>query len=263
MIAANAVRRDRRPKQTNRNMESNPCPNMMEPIGLMTQRIQTIDEARSARSLAPRFGRVIQLLQRCGFDFNRASVCDVGCNLGVLSYWLKRRFPSCDVHACDNAPQLLPEHSPHFDYRVADLARGFPFEDECMDAILAVEIIEHMVDTDFFLDECLRILKPGGYLALTTPNICMLRNRIRVPLGVHPRAVEYRNVIHHVRFYTEALMKQHLADRRFVNIRVTCVNMLPQRWIVRSGLARRTSDWLSDRVPGLGSNLVALARRQA
>lgn len=241
--------------------------NMMEcgaenGIELVTSRVRTIDEARSATSLAPRFGRAIQVLQRSGIDFNGMSICDVGCNIGVLSYWLKRRFPTCDIYACDDAPQLLAEHSPHFDYRVADLARGFPFEDESMDAVLAMEVIEHMIDTDFFLDECLRILKPGGYVVLTTPNICMLRNRIRVPLGVHPRATEYRNVIHHVRFYNEPLMRQHLAERGFVNVQVSCVNMLPQQWIARSRLARRISDWLSDRFPNLGSNLLALAQRQ-
>ncbi len=47
----------------------------------------------------------------------------------------------------------------------------FPHEDESKDGILLSEVIEHFViDPMFCLIEINRILKPGGFLILTTPN---------------------------------------------------------------------------------------------
>ena len=53
---------------------------------------------------------------------------------------------------------------------VCDLTKPWPFGDECADEILANHIIEHLPDGVFFLNECWRVLKPGGTLHLETPN---------------------------------------------------------------------------------------------
>ena len=48
------------------------------------------------------------------------------------------------------------------------------------------ELIEHLVDTDSALDEALRVLKPGGSLLLSTPNLAAWYNRGLLALGVQP-----------------------------------------------------------------------------
>jgi len=45
------------------------------------------------------------------------------------------------------------------------------FEDHSFDTILAFQVIEHIKNDHLFLSELNRILKPGGTLYLTTPNI--------------------------------------------------------------------------------------------
>ena len=44
----------------------------------------------------------------------------------------------------------------------------WPFADESADEIVGIDIIEHLVNAVGFMNECARILKPGGILNLRT-----------------------------------------------------------------------------------------------
>jgi SAM-dependent methyltransferase len=76
---------------------------------------------------------------------------------------------------------LFPET---FDARIgpkcvpADLAARLPFEEASFDYVLCSEAIEHLPDQLAMLRECARVLRPGGKLFLTTPNLLSLRARL-------------------------------------------------------------------------------------
>jgi SAM-dependent methyltransferase len=68
----------------------------------------------------------------------------------------------------------------------ADLNEGVPLPDATADAIVANQIIEHLKDTDKFLEEIKRALKPGGVAALSTENISSWHNILAALLGWQP-----------------------------------------------------------------------------
>jgi len=45
-----------------------------------------------------------------------------------------------------------------------------PFENNAFDYVISCMVIEHVLDIHTYLKEMYRVLKPGGYLYLTTPN---------------------------------------------------------------------------------------------
>jgi 2-polyprenyl-3-methyl-5-hydroxy-6-metoxy-1,4-benzoquinol methylase len=49
-------------------------------------------------------------------------------------------------------------------------AEQIPLADGSVDVIVSFETIEHVPDTSRFLDECVRVLVPGGRLLISTPN---------------------------------------------------------------------------------------------
>ncbi len=51
----------------------------------------------------------------------------------------------------------------------ADLTEPLPFEDNFADTIVSFQVMEHLPDTALFLNECHRILRPGGRLFITVP----------------------------------------------------------------------------------------------
>ena len=63
----------------------------------------------------------------------------------------------------------------------------FPYADASFDTVLCCELLEHLTeDPMFMMVEINRILKPGGHLVLTTPNIGSLRAISAILQGYHP-----------------------------------------------------------------------------
>lgn len=60
----------------------------------------------------------------------------------------------------------------------ADACAPLPFRDACFDALVSMEGIEHFENQTGFVRECARVLKPGGTMILSTPNILHLSSRV-------------------------------------------------------------------------------------
>ncbi len=65
-----------------------------------------------------------------------------------------------------------------------------PFEDSVFDGVYCSEVIEHLFNPDFAVEEFKRVLKPSGKILLSTPNLASWYNRLLLPLGVQPVGTE-------------------------------------------------------------------------
>jgi len=93
----------------------------------------------------------------------------------------------------------------------ADLNHPLPFRDASLDGISLVEVIEHIVRAEGLVDELARIVRPGGWLVLTTPNVVHWTYRWRSLTGHPPKQEGY-----HYRFFTRARLERILSERGFV-----------------------------------------------
>jgi ubiquinone/menaquinone biosynthesis C-methylase UbiE len=102
---------------------------------------------------------------------------DIGSGHGDLIVRLRSRF-EIESSACDYTDQLMKLEN--VKVNVTDLnTQGLPYQDSTFDLVTCTEVIEHLEHYRYTLREMHRVLKPGGTLVISTPNILNLKSRIR------------------------------------------------------------------------------------
>lgn len=76
----------------------------------------------------------------------------------------------------------------------ADLNGALPFVDGSFDVVTSNQVIEHLCDTDIFLRESFRVLRPGGLVVVSTENLASWHNVFALMLGW--QAFSLSNVSH-------------------------------------------------------------------
>jgi SAM-dependent methyltransferase len=96
---------------------------------------------------------------------------DVGCGEGTLQRLCPGRYPFL-VGAEGDAGAARAARAHGVRVQCADLdAPHLPYRDAAFDAAACLDVLEHVLDPRHLLDELARVLRPGGVLVLTTPNI--------------------------------------------------------------------------------------------
>ncbi|HZV89792.1 MAG TPA: methyltransferase domain-containing protein [Candidatus Binatus sp.] len=111
----------------------------------------------------------------------------------------------------------------------ANLDEPLPWSDQTFEAVFSTEGIEHLENHFSFLREVCRILKPGGLLVLTTPNITALRSRLRFfgsgffGRDSRPLNESSRHPLHHIGLATfpELRYELHMSGFQLIDVRHT------------------------------------------
>jgi SAM-dependent methyltransferase len=118
-----------------------------------------------------------------GLDARGTRALDVSCRNGEVMRALAAR--GFEVRGTRFERGLPPIEGMPLDEGV-DLTRGLPYPDESFDLVVLTEVIEHLENHRTALSEVARVLRPGGRLILTTPNIMRLDSRLSFMLsGMH------------------------------------------------------------------------------
>lgn len=99
-------------------------------------------------------------------------VLDLGAGNGGISLGVAQegrlRVVACDAHLNGEVPELLAATGKSFRYAVARGER-LPFDAQTFDAVLLLDVIEHLRDAVVAGREVARVLAPGGIVVVTTP----------------------------------------------------------------------------------------------
>lgn len=230
------------------------------------------DPSTILSSGAERATRQAEMLAAVAPAQSRLLVVDVGCGDGMCTQVIQK--------FCDALPDVTARII-GFDWSMSALnqaqTRGIPvvrasaddgalpLPGSSVDIVIMSELIEHLVDPDSTLDEALRVLRPGGSLLLSTPNLAAWYNRALLACGVQPIFTEVSmrdiygrpgtEVVGHLRIFTRRALRELLSAIGFTDIDIRGA---PYHDVPRP---LRPLDRLLCHAPGLASNLLASARR--
>jgi len=125
-----------------------------------------------------KYGRVKKILK--WIDFSKSSkILDLGCYFGLQSYYLASQNLKIQVTAIDIVPEFIEiakkyNKLPNINYKCQDLLTLK--EKNKYDYVIFLETIEHVDSPKEYLKKMFELLRPGGYLLISTPNALGLTN---------------------------------------------------------------------------------------
>lgn len=143
-------------------------------------------------------------------------VLDLGCGLGEFSDILKEI--GFQVVCADGSEKYIKSvQQREYKCHKVDLEyQRLPFKDKEFDAVVSLEVVEHLWNTDHYLAEIVRILKTHGCAIFTTVNYNCWNYRIQHLLGNFEKFT-YRS--RHKKFYTLKSFKEEL--KRYFKVEKT------------------------------------------
>jgi SAM-dependent methyltransferase len=161
-----------------------------------------------------------------------ARIVDVGCGDGFATKVAADRNPGHYFVGLDwSAGSLKSARDRGIEVVRASIdAPSLPLAAESADVVVMSEVIEHLVDTDSAIEAAHRVLKPGGSLLLSTPNLASWYNRGLLAVGIQPvfsevslRGVYGRpgsQVAGHLHMFTKRALVEFLSAYGFSPVRV-------------------------------------------
>lgn len=133
-------------------------------------------------------------------------------------------------------------------------ADSFPWPDASVDLVIANQVLEHLKNVWLPMAEMVRVLRPGGWLIVSVPNLSSLHNRIMLLLGLQPSSIRTQGP--HVRGFTLREIRDFTrlgSVLTMEQVRGVGFYPLPARW---AGVPARL--W-----PGASHTVVLVARKSA
>ncbi|MBN2584159.1 MAG: class I SAM-dependent methyltransferase [Planctomycetes bacterium] len=166
-------------------------------------------------------------------------ILDIGCGCGPMGQFLPGpQFRLSGIELDDRAAEQARRH--YAEVVVQDLTAPWPFADARFDGLLALAVLEHVVDYRALLRQAARVLKPGGCFIVEVPNLGYWKEVRKLLLRKQPHWLRQYD---HVRGWTLRYLQDALAEHGFVTVGSECDRLnLPlvpaSRW-----LERRLASW--------------------
>ena len=185
-----------------------------------------------------RIALTIELVQRAVPLMNdgKPQILDLGCGQGHITDRMRQTLDYAEFTGLDyslSAIEYAKEHFPKVDFAVGDVD-NIPYAKDFFDVVVCNNLWEHVPDPLTLLSKIKDIIKPGGYLVISTPSRYRTRNLVRILLG---RPVVFMSDQH----VTEYSVGQVVEQLKYGGFRLQTILSRP---LAGNGLKFRAARWL-------------------
>jgi len=204
----------------------------------------------------PRILEMVNMIDR--LNLKHKNILDIGCYDGTFLSMIKNKenyFYGLEASEYGYEASLKKGIAVKKFYVNDEVA--LPYENDFFELAAAGEVIEHIYDTDHFLSEVGRILKPSGKFLISTPNIASFGRQLLLLIGKNPLleiSVEAGNA-GHIRYFTFETLKQMLEKNNFqiLKSKSDIINF--------SSRGKPSSKFLAQAFPKFGQSIICLVKK--
>jgi len=172
---------------------------------------------RQTDNQRPWYSKALSLLPDC----RNFSVIELGSGAGEFARLIEPRVKK--ITCVDlSAVYVKKLKQAGFEAVRTDFNQNLPFSSRIFSLAISLEVIEHVIEAELFLKEAARILRPKGYLLLSTPNIAWWGYRLMALIGRPPKKEGY-----HFRFFTHHSFMRLLNQSGFAVVKTNSFSTLP------------------------------------
>lgn len=156
----------------------------------------------------PKIGERVEIATRYVKKCNR--LLDVGCSEGVIAHFLKRKVSK--IYGIDKSKKdLVKARKRGIITKHTDLDQEkIPFRNSFFNAVTCLDVIEHIKDPAGLIEEIYRVVKRGGDLILSAPNIRFSDHLLELFIRGHfPKTSEDKTAYDggHIHYFTFSDLK--------------------------------------------------------
>ena len=216
-----------------------------------------------------RFIYINNFIEKLYYNKKDVRILDYGSHTGMLGVILKRM--DFNVSCCD-LEEVIDKYNDN--YRINDIKYKYiqpnsklPYEYNSFDLVIFTEVLEHLYESPInVLENIQNIIKPGGHLLVTTPNVMNLENKIKFLFNINIYQDIYRYCYNpryslHYREYTKKdlfiLFKKYL---KFNEIEFKYFNYAGGRSKVLQ-IIQKLSFIISNLIPSFRYCILVLAKK--
>lgn len=98
-------------------------------------------------------------------------ILDIGCGTGETISFLQKQFPDANIQGVDLSPEAVKFTKSRGHQATISSATKLPFPDKTFDAVLLLDVIEHIKDDTNTIKEAKRVIKNNGCIIITAPSL--------------------------------------------------------------------------------------------
>jgi len=184
-------------------------------------RYQGVAHSHAHTFLLPTVDRVLDQLQP-------RTVFDLGCGNGSTSRHLADRFQVCGVDASASGVAQANSAFPHLQLEVGSAYDDLAAKYGRFDAVVSIEVVEHLIDPRLFARRLFDLVKPGGAAIVSTPYHGYWKNLMLAVTGTMDRHFTALWDGGHIKFWSVRTLSLLLEEAGFRQLRFHFVGRIPQ-----------------------------------
>jgi len=152
------------------------------------------------------YDKIYQQIEKYIYKNRGVKVLDIGCAYGFMLKRFPNHFKKYGLDVSKHAIEIAQKRHPEINFKVGEIEKKLPYQTNFFDVVIINDVIEHLKYPEQALENIYSVLKKGGILYITTPNL----NFIRKTIFKYADKKE-----HHISLFTHTKLLKLLKDKKY------------------------------------------------